>query len=364
MARCDDRLRSRLNALAWVAVMGFVGSAAAELRVDQILAVESEQALLTPLWRGVQGPNDALITATFERELSQLEVSKGVTPAPEMSPTLEPQVIEVPKATWPRSVSIGSPARGWLIYPVGLSTTDRIESRPGRNYGTQEMVDAIVGAVDAVHAKHPGTPPLPVGDLSRKRGGRFPPHLSHQSGRDADIAYYQKGKHHHHKYLKYASRRTIDVARTWTFIESLMADQKVEYLFMDHRLQRVLYKYAKNDLKVSKDRLEEMFAYPRGRRARVGIIRHLRGHADHMHVRFHAPESVAAVKEYVRRHGTQVLKPLPVYTRIKRGDSLWKLARRHRTTVKKLRRWNRIRGRKILRPGKKLVIGWRRPKAP
>ena len=117
-------------------------------------------------------------------------------------------------------------------------------------------------------------------------------------------------------------------------------------------------------MKVPEEELTRLFAYPRGRKARVGIIRHLRGHADHMHVRFHAPESVAAVKEYVRRHGNKVLKPLPVYTRIKRGDSLWKLARRHRTTVKKLRRWNRIRGRKILRPGKKLVVGWRRPKAP
>jgi len=354
--------------MASVAVILFVGTANAELRLDQILAVESQQALLTPLWRGVQGPNDALMTASFERELTKLDTPVAAVPTvsvtPEVSPTPVETTVEAPKPLWPRSVSIGSASRGWLVYPVELQTTERIAARPGRNYGTQEMVDAIVAAVDAVHAKHPQTPPLPVGDLSRKRGGRFPPHVSHQSGRDADIAYYQKGKHHHAKYLKHASWRTIDVPRTWTFLESLMADGKVEYLFIDHRLQRVLYKHAKNVIKIPAERLEEMFAYPRGRRARVGVIRHLRGHADHMHVRFFAPESVAAVKEYVKRHGNKVLKPLPVYTRIKRGDSLWKLARRHRTTVKKLRRWNRIRGRKILRPGKKLVVGWRRPKAP
>ncbi len=368
MAGSYDRLRSRLCAMASVAVILFVGSAGAELRLDQILAVESEQALLTPLWRGVHGPHDALMTATFERELTQLvtplAAASTKVEVEETSPTPEAETVEAPKALWPRTVSIGSPSRGWLVYPAELATTDRIVARPGRNFGTQEMVDAIVKAVDDVHAKHPQTPPLPVGDLSRKRGGRFPPHVSHQSGRDADIAYYQKGKHHHAKYLKHANWRTIDVPRTWTFIASLMDAGKVEYLFIDHRLQRVLYRHAKNTLKIPAEKLEEMFAYPRGRRARVGVIRHLRGHADHMHVRFFAPESVAAVKEYVRRHGTKVLKPLPVYVRIKRGDSLWKLARRHRTTVKKLRRWNRIRGRKILRPGKKLVVGWRRPKAP
>ena len=77
--------------------------------------------------------------------------------------------------SWPHSVAIGSPAGGWLVNGVRLEGTERIAVR-ATNYGTQEMVDAIRNAVDVVHAKHPGTKRLPVGDLSRRR--RWLSHLT------------------------------------------------------------------------------------------------------------------------------------------------------------------------------------------
>lgn len=46
--------------------------------------------------------------------------------------------------------------------------------------------------------------------------------------------------------------------------------------------------------------------------------------------------------------------PTIVY-RVKSGDSLWSIARRHRVTVSELRAWNGIDG-KILRPGQRLLI--------
>ena len=145
----------------------------------------------------------------------------------------------------------------------------------------------------------------------------------------------------------------------------MMEDDKVLYIFIDKHLIRSLYRHAKNTLEIPAEKLAEYFlAYGKGFPGSKGIIRHLKGHADHMHVRFHAPDSIAAIKEYVRRHGRKVLKPLPSYARIRSGDSLWRIARRHRVTVKKLLRWNRISRRKILRPGKKLIVGWRRPRLP
>ena len=121
-----------------------------------------------------------------------------------------------------------------------------------------------------------------------------------------------------------------------------------------------LKRYARDVAKVSPEELELYF----GSKKKPGIIRHLRGHADHIHVRFKAPRSIAAVREYVKRHGMKAIKPLPVYAKVLRGDSLWKLSRRHRTTIKKLTRWNRISRRKVLRPGQKLIIGWKRPSLP
>lgn len=44
--------------------------------------------------------------------------------------------------------------------------------------------------------------------------------------------------------------------------------------------------------------------------------------------------------------------------RVRSGDSLWSIASKHRTTISRLRQWNGLSKRKILRPGQKLVI-WR-----
>ena len=45
-----------------------------------------------------------------------------------------------------------------------------------------------------------------------------------------------------------------------------------------------------------------------------------------------------------------------VYYRVKNGDTLWKIARRYKTTVKNLKKWNKSARGKYLRPGMKLKI--------
>ena len=112
--------------------------------------------------------------------------------------------------------------------------------------------------------------------------------------------------------------------------------------------------------KASPEQLDTWF----GGKDKAGIIRHLRGHDDHMHVRVKAPSSIAAVREYVKRHGVEAIKPLPVYATVKRGDSLWKIAHRYHLTVGHLTKWNHLGRKKLLRPGQKLVIGWKRPRLP
>ncbi|MCA9543056.1 MAG: LysM peptidoglycan-binding domain-containing protein, partial [Myxococcales bacterium] len=164
--------------------------------------------------------------------------------------------------------------------------------------------------------------------------------------------------------LRRVTRRTIDAGRSFTLMQSWLERGEVEYIFVDYRLQQPLYEYARDVAKVPAAKLEAWFQYPRGRRARTGIIRHLRGHADHLHVRFWAPGSRAAAKAYIAKYGTKVLKPVPVYRKVRRGDSLWKIARRYKTSVKKLKSWNRMGRRSLLQPGQKLITGWRAPSLP
>jgi len=45
-----------------------------------------------------------------------------------------------------------------------------------------------------------------------------------------------------------------------------------------------------------------------------------------------------------------------IYYKVRRGDNLWTIAKRHSVSVKSLAKWNHMAARKTLRPGKKLVI--------
>lgn len=257
-------------------------------------------------------------------------------------------------------VSVGHPAKGWLIGGVPLTDSERLQAREGRNFGTRETVDALVTAVDAVHQRFPGGHSLVTGDLSRRHGGKLSPHLSHQSGRDADVGYYLHTAVPP-KWFRKATIEALDLPRTWTFVASLMADGKVEYIFMDYRLQRVLHGYARDVAGLSSKLLLRTFAYPRGKRARVGIIRHLKGHRDHMHIRFRSPRAVANVQAYAARHGADSLRPVPRHATVKRGWTLSGMARKFRTKVAKLREWNGIRRGHMLHPGDRLIVGWRSP---
>lgn len=364
--------RRRGLSLALAAAAGLLAPAAlaGEPLIDPT-ALDAARAWNSPLWRGVRGPTDPHVRASFEEEVGRLlDAEEAIDGDPEASaaegehdhvddpvPGADAAPVEPP--AWPHTVSIGTPNRGWLAYGEALAAGDHFTVREKFRYGTREAIDAIEAAAAAVHAQFPDTPRLHVGDISSKKGGRLKRHLSHQSGRDADIAYYLKSGHDEDN-LKRATPRTLDVPRTWAFIAALVEGDRVEYLFSDRRLMRVLEDYARDVAEVPPERLEELF----GSKTKAGIIRHLRGHADHLHVRFKAPASIAAVREYVKRHGVEAIEPLPVYAKVRRGDSLWKLARRHNTSIKKLTQWNRISRKKVLRPGQKLVIGWRRPSLP
>lgn len=353
MPRFYRRLLTRVMLLA--AVVSTSATAGPPSVSMNAVTAEDFQLWSQPLWLA-SADSEAAVTPTVTEKAEPVEepwVDQG-PPAP--TPVLKPYAPG-------DSVSIGKPNRGYLADGVQLHADEGMITRPKRNWGTQEMVNAIRTAVAAVRAKHgPETQKLAVGDLSLPGGGRFPPHKSHQSGRDADIGYYFKdiaptG-------LMRARPSTIDAPRTWTFLESLLKDGKVQFLFVDYRLQRVLYKQAQSEGH-SEEQLAKWFSYPKARVVRGIPIRHLKGHADHMHVRFFTPQAVANFEGYVAHHGPEVLKPVPVHYRVRRGDSLYRIARKFRLKVKQLRKMNRFRRKRTrLRPGQKLVVGWRRPTLP
>ncbi len=156
--------------------------------------------------------------------------------------------------------------------------------RPERGHGRPALVAAIALAARSVQQTEPRGSHLVVGDLSKEGGGCLPPHRSHRGGVDADIGYYHLGGRQR-GWLGLATPEDLDADRTWQLIAALRATGRLRYAFIDYDLQPELHEAAVRAGE-SPGALSAMFQYPRPREAsKSGVIRHLKGHADHMHVR-------------------------------------------------------------------------------
>ena len=137
---------------------------------------------------------------------------------------------------------------------------------------------------DEIVATDPAAPRVEVHDLSLRLGGRMHGHKSHQTGRDVDITYYQRGNRG-----TCVGRRVspgeLDALREWRLLRHWLERGQAEFIFVDYALQRPLYEVAKAS-GATEHQLAEWFQYPRGPEVRAGIIRHVPNHANHVHVRF------------------------------------------------------------------------------
>lgn len=223
------------------------------------------------------------------------------------------------------------------------------------------MLAAIKSGVEELHRRFPNPPKVMIGDLSKRYGGHFPPHVSHQSGRDADLGYFVKGPYAYKlKGLTMVNHRTIDAAKTWALLSGMLKTGLIESAFIDYRLQRVLYRHALREGEWSREELDEVFSYPlwKGK-----TISHLRGHSDHMHIRFKAPLSQEMARGFIRLNGRRGLKPRRRYAKPRHGETLVKMAKRYRVSWRKMMRWNRLSLAQARKPLKKrrVIVGFYTP---
>jgi len=268
-------------------------------------------------------------------------------------------------------ISWGGPTNGKLINADKLTAGEGYYIKSDSNtYGTPETIEGILEAISHVKSLYPNAHDLVIGDFSKPKGGHYSPHLSHESGVDADIGYYLKDMGQPTTFVD-ANSWMLDAEKTWALIEALTSCDKVKYIFMDYPLQRVLYFYA---LKkgVPRAELSRIFQYPRGYYVNVGIIRHLRGHRDHMHVRFISSHAVMVAEKYTtdelrRMHDTQPsggkvafddgeIVPVGrvVWYRVKNGETYYSIADKYQVSVTQLKLWNK--GNKFLKAGEEVAI--------
>lgn len=170
-----------------------------------------------------------------------------------------------------------------------VSGMHRLVSAPGykvrngkRAWGTFLTINGMIDVLSAHHRAYPDGYALRIDDLSREGGGYLKPHKSHRTGRDIDIRYPLKTGND--KYVR-ANGKNLDLPRAWDLLHGFLKTNDIIYLFVDYRLQKLLYAHALKQ-KIPAATLKKWFQYPRGKKVLKGIIRHEPGHATHVHVRF------------------------------------------------------------------------------
>jgi penicillin-insensitive murein endopeptidase len=174
-------------------------------------------------------------------------------------------------------VSVGTTADGAVRSPLELPVEGDGYMVPARwrtrhsNWGTEELVGAIVRASRAVDRELPGGWAA-IGDLSRRSGGASVEHRSHQSGRDVDVFFYAKddaglpvrpGEAMIHfaadgRAVRWSPARGLpapagpvpayrfDAARNWAFVRALLSDEgaEVQWIFIQRGLSDQLLQAA------------------------------------------------------------------------------------------------------------------------
>ncbi len=183
--------------------------------------------------------------------------------------------------------SVGHPNRGRLQHGLPLPEGPSWRLRPNRRrtYGTHKTISTLVQAFQAYGERYPDAPPVRVGEIARRRGGRASPHASHRTGRDVDLGYIGTEEDDGEVRWKRMGESTLDAEKSWFLIHEMIKSGNVDTIFISSRLQKFLYREAKAQ-GLPEEELRRIFQHPRHEDSPSAIIKHWRGHVNHMHVRF------------------------------------------------------------------------------
>jgi penicillin-insensitive murein endopeptidase len=167
-----------------------------------------------------------------------------------------------PNSILPMGRSIGSPTDGKLLGGAHLEETPYLRIVPAYAAGDVRWgLGSLVGMLDrsarAVRRQFPDAT-LSVGHLSRAGGGDLDRHASHESGRDADVAFYVKDARGKPLYADHLVSftgdgqartwpgATFDDARNWALVAALLSDPvaHVSHIFISAPLRARLLAYA------------------------------------------------------------------------------------------------------------------------
>ncbi len=189
--------------------------------------------------------------------------------------------------------AIGFPDQGNLRNATSLLTKQQTLSAqaffevvaPERNrhfatYEMAEMISRLGQTLNEIYSHK-----LYLGNISAQNGGKLKPHLSHQIGVDADIAYPTTKENVKFPVVVQMSTRHFDpssfsVGKTYELLKFAFSqrDIKIDRVFIDRTIKKSLCDYAKSQNEFSskdKNVVNTLF----------NSIDHVEGHGDHFHIR-------------------------------------------------------------------------------
>lgn len=180
-------------------------------------------------------------------------------------------------------LSVGRPQRGRLMSAVQLPDSPLYTRGVKRVlWGSSYTIEQL--QVAFAHFRHDTgfEHQIVVGSISKRNGRHLPPHKSHQSGRDVDI---RLPLLPHVPDTKNPNEDEIDWYATWALIKALGATDAVKVVFLEADLHRRVYEAART-MGESRDTLADYLIFPQWRPKADPLVRHSRGHDEHIHVRF------------------------------------------------------------------------------
>lgn len=191
-------------------------------------------------------------------------------------------------------VRVSKPGSGPRRLADGVSLPEEgpgyFAPRRERTFGTRGTVEHIQEAAAAVARAYPDTVPVFIGDVSFQHGGFMPPHKSHRGGRDVDVSYYLKDNQPTPHFIA-VTASTMDAEKVWALFDAFLQSGHVNAIYVDRSLHKPLREAAAKQGydEETIGRLFETRGYDKGA-SRKAVIRHIRGHRDHFHIRFDCPQ--------------------------------------------------------------------------
>lgn len=235
-------------------------------------------------------------TPAKPQTLAPIPVSGDKTPAVAATPVkpVTNDVVQTPEGNLrPVNQAIGLPYKGSLRNSTSVLEKQKTLNEkaffevtsPERNrhFATYEMSELITRIGNFLNQKYEKK--LFVGNISQKKGGLLPPHVSHQIGMDADLAYPATRTDTKFPVVVVMNTRqytpnVYSIEKTYALFKYAFTqpDIKIDRIFADRTIKKALCEYATQQGEFKgqdKETVQKLFE----------SIEHVDGHGDHFHLR-------------------------------------------------------------------------------